>query len=54
MHAEFVSENLNKRGYLENLGVDRKTILGWILRKLSGKMWIGCTWLRIGTSGRLL
>jgi hypothetical protein len=26
-------------------------ILEWILRKQGGKVWIGCIWLEIGTSG---
>jgi len=35
---------------LEDLGVDRKVILEWILGKWCGKLWVGCIWLRIGTS----
>jgi hypothetical protein len=37
---------------LEDLGKDEKIILDWILGKLGGKVWTGCIWLRIGTSGR--
>jgi hypothetical protein len=37
----------------EDLVVGEK-ILEWILRKWSGEVWIGCIWLRIGTSGGLL
>jgi hypothetical protein len=33
---------------------DGKIILEWILGKCDGKIWVGCIWLRIGTSGRLL
>jgi hypothetical protein len=29
-------------------------ILGWILEKWDGMMWIGLVWLRIGTGGELL
>jgi hypothetical protein len=36
-------------GKPENLGVDGNIILEWIL----GKVWTGCIWLRIGTSGGL-
>jgi hypothetical protein len=39
------------RDYSEDLDVDRKIILEWILRKRDGKVWTGCIWLRIGTSG---
>jgi hypothetical protein len=31
-----------------------ETTLGWILGKYGGKMWIGCIWLRIRSSGGLL
>jgi hypothetical protein len=33
--------------------VDNK-ILGWILERWDGVMWIGLVWLRIGTGGELL
>jgi hypothetical protein len=35
---------------LEDIGVDGKIILEWILGKWGRKMWTGCIWLRIGTS----
>jgi hypothetical protein len=54
MRTKFWSENLTGRDYSEDLGVDRKIILECILRKYGGEMWIGCVWLRIGTSGGLL
>jgi len=39
----------------EDLGVDGKIMLEWIIRKKGGKVWwTGCIWLRMGTSGRLL
>jgi hypothetical protein len=38
----------------EDLGVDERIILEWIVGKYGGKMWIGCMWLRIGTSGEFL
>jgi hypothetical protein len=38
----------------EDLGVDGKIILEWILEKCGGKEWTGCMWLRIGTNGGLL
>jgi hypothetical protein len=40
---------------LEDIGVDGRIILEWILGKHGGgKVWAGCIWLRIGTSGWLL
>jgi hypothetical protein len=38
MHAKFWSENLKGRDYSEDLGVDGKIILEWILGKHGGKM----------------
>jgi hypothetical protein len=48
------SENRKGRDHSGDLGVDRKTILEWILGKQGRKVWTGCIWLRIGTSGGLL
>jgi hypothetical protein len=45
-------ENLKGRGHFEDLDVDMKIILEWALRKEGVKLWCGCIWLRIGTSGR--
>jgi hypothetical protein len=42
------------RDHLEDLGVDVRIILEWILGKYSGKVWTRFIWLRIGASGRLL
>jgi hypothetical protein len=33
---------------------DGRIILEWILGKYGGKVWTGCSWLRIGTSDGLL
>jgi hypothetical protein len=43
--------NLNGRNHAEDLGLDGKIILQWIFEKYVGKVWIGCSWLGIGTSG---
>jgi len=53
MHTKFCSGNL-KGNHSENLGVDERRILGWILEKYGGKAWTGCTWLRIGINGGFL
>jgi hypothetical protein len=42
------------RGNSEDLGVDGKIILKWILRKQDAGVWTGFIWLRIGTRGGLL
>jgi hypothetical protein len=42
------------RDHWEDQGVDGKTVLEWILRKLGEKLWTGFIWLRIGTSDGLL
>jgi hypothetical protein len=34
---------------LENLGVDGRILLEWILGKQGGKKWNECMWLRIET-----
>jgi hypothetical protein len=41
------------RDKLEDLSVDGKIILEWILWKWCDKMWTGFVWLRIETSGGL-
>jgi hypothetical protein len=46
-----IAENLKGRDQSEDLGVDGKIILEWILGKEVLKL---CIWLRIGTSGGLL
>jgi hypothetical protein len=45
--------NVNQ-GHSEDLDVDGWIILKWILGKQGGKVWTGCIWLRVGTSGGLL
>jgi hypothetical protein len=52
--TKFWSENLKGRNYSQDKGIDERKILKWILEKQEGKVWTGCIWLRIGTSGRLL
>jgi hypothetical protein len=43
--------NPEGRDHLEDLGVDGKIILECIIGKYSGKVWTGCIWIRIETSG---
>jgi hypothetical protein len=49
-----LSENLKEKDHSEELGVDGKIILEWILQKEGGKVWTGYIWLRIGISGGML
>jgi hypothetical protein len=53
MRTVFWSENLKGRDHFEDLGIDGK-ILELSLGKYGRKVWTGCIWIRIGTSGRLL
>jgi hypothetical protein len=46
--------NLKGRDHSEDLGVDRKIILEWVLGKYGAKLWTQFIWLRIGTNGGLL
>jgi hypothetical protein len=50
MRTKLWSENLKGRGYSEDVGVDKKIILEWILGKCGGEVWTGFIWLRVGIS----
>jgi hypothetical protein len=39
------------KNHSEDLGVNGKILLRWILEKQDGKTWNGFTWLRIVSSG---
>jgi hypothetical protein len=54
MRTEFWSEKLKLRDQLEDLEVNGKIILEWILRKHAGKVWRRLIWLKIGGSGGML
>jgi hypothetical protein len=47
----FRLENRKGKDHLEDVGVDCKIILEWILGKYDGRLWTGFICLRIGTSG---
>jgi hypothetical protein len=51
---EVLSENLKGRDHSEDLGVDVKIISEWILKKQTGRVWMGCIWRRIWTSDGML
>jgi hypothetical protein len=47
-------KNLKGREHSEDLGVDGRIILEWMLGEEVGVSWTVFIWLRIGTDGRLL
>jgi len=51
---KFRSENLKWRDQYEDLGLDGRIILEWILGKWGGRLEAGCVWLGMGTGGGLL
>jgi len=53
-YARVWLDNLKERGYSDDLDVDGKIILEWILGKQGGKIWTGLIWVMIGISGGLL
>ena len=54
MHTGFWWGNLKERYQLEDLGIDGRIVLKWILNKLDWRVWSGLIWLRIGTTCGLL
>jgi hypothetical protein len=51
MHTIFQLENQNGRYDLEDIAIDGKIILEWILEQLRGKMRTAFIWFRMGTNG---
>jgi hypothetical protein len=50
----FSCGNQRERAHLEELDVDRKIILRWVIKKWDVRASTGLFWLRIGTGGGLL
>jgi hypothetical protein len=54
MHTEFGLKSLKGRDFSEDVGVDERIILKWILGMSGGRVWIGFIWLMVRPSGGLL
>jgi hypothetical protein len=52
--CRILSEHLKGRDHLENIGIDGRIILKWILRKEDETAWTEFIWCRAGTSGEFL
>jgi hypothetical protein len=54
VHTGFWWQDLRERGKFEDLGINGRKILKWIVKKWDGEAWIGLLWLRTGTGGERL
>jgi hypothetical protein len=53
-NTKLLFENLKGRDNLEDLGIDGRILLEWILGKWNRKVLVGFIWMRLRTSGGLL
>jgi len=51
MHTVCWRRNLKERDQLEDMGLDRRMIIKWVLKQ--GWVWTALIWLRIGVNGDL-
>jgi len=54
MDTEFLSENINVRDHVTDLGVDGRIIFKRIVKKQGVWTWTGFNWFSTGFSGGLL
>jgi hypothetical protein len=47
VHTEFWWGNLGEKEHFENLGLGKRIILKYILKKSFGRAWTGLIWLSI-------
>jgi hypothetical protein len=50
----YTFERFCNKDHCKDLGIDERILLEWFLGNYGGKLWTGCLWLRIETSGGLL
>jgi hypothetical protein len=48
MCVQVLNGNLREDEYFEDLGIDRKIRLKWLLKKYDGRLWTDIIWLRKG------
>jgi hypothetical protein len=53
MHIKFWSENMKGRHHAEDLDIDARIILEYVLGKQGWKLWTEIIWFRIGIRGGL-
>jgi hypothetical protein len=51
MYTDYWWGNLRERAHLGDSDIDGRIILRWIFRMCDMVVWIGASWLRIGTGG---
>jgi hypothetical protein len=51
MHMAFWLQNLKKVELFGNVNIDGRMLLKWFIIKPDMRVWTGCIWLSLGTSG---
>jgi hypothetical protein len=54
VYTRFCWRELKGRNHLEDLLIDERIILKWVIKKSDGRIWTGLIWLRRGSCGGLL
>jgi len=50
----FWSGNVKVRGRTQDLVVDGRSVLKWVVKQSDGRLWTELMWLKVGTSGESL